>query len=651
MSDLIDDFHTDIISQAKKALGGTLNGTLSALQLGSQGDFPWFWSDTNGAFNERTFNYISRRAAPTPNGSYALPDSFLTTYSGLLDKLSFSLSKADQAKLNAAQLKATVQAGTLVSNYEGNYGPITKADLADATKALGHPVQKIDYVIGYVVGYLWSGAKAADKPPLTQQQMAKAKHLEQILPNAYGNTAAVLPSLAMYLSMMNSVLSLVDASSNAQWLLGQVRGNLESPDAANGGMTSVDTQGQTSETVGYTLQKSPAQILADLTSGSALTIDMSASRTNSNQLQVNVGGHASTVVPISFLSIDVGGSAHYSMFQASGSGSTATIEMEFEGITTVGVAPTMFDVTSRKGWFNPQMLAEAFANGTKDVTGWQFSPATSIKPGPKGDFGMLTNMVISKFPKITITYTAGNYSQFSSVFQQDSHVGVSLFGIPLGGATSSVYKAHHAASTNAKGFTLTLNPPDASVNVAPLDQRAYVIGAVVDHPAASLMGGKTLAAVAEQASLRLLQNASFASTPPFADAVESNGTYNAETAEVADGEARAMVRLGGVTFSNSTGAPVEIVVGDGHGGRVVRVEGARTSPVLNGRLRTIDVLREDGRFSYDMVPFWPNGLLVSDESPYQLRQVLDHDGVTLLLLIRDNTGADVVEVHPAGVLH
>ncbi len=75
----------------------------------------------------------------------------------------------------------------------------------------------------------------------------------------------------------------------------------------------------------------------------------------------------------------------------------------------------------------------------------------------------------------------------------------------------------------------------------------------------------------------------------------------------------------------------------------------QTSPALNGTLMTVDVVHPGARYSYDLSRWLPNGVLVSDESPYRLAQVIGRDGRTLELAISDNHGALVGTFKPAAM--
>jgi hypothetical protein len=273
----------------------------------------------------------------------------------------------------------------------------------------------------------------------------------------------------------------------------------------------------------------------------------------------------------------------------------------------------MFTLTDGKGWLYSAILAQAVRNADQDVTGWHFSPQPPYNFGAGGNFGMLASLVICGYPTIRITYTSGDYKQFSQTFQQNSSVEVKLFGIRLGGIKQSMYRANSSSDSQSNSFTLTLNPPDPTLAVAPLDQLAYVLGGVIQYPG--------------DGSLAAMKRAALAVTG-----------------------GQAMVALGGVSFTNSSGGDVEVYTSQGFKGTVTDIAPFKTSGPLSGKLLTIDVVRSGQRYSYDLTPFQPKGLLVEDESPYTLKQVLGTDGKTLELVISDNSNSIVGSIRPSMAL-
>lgn len=610
MSDLLALFYQGIQQRAQQALAKVLKATLTPIEAGTQVGFPWFWQDSNDNFNLGTFNYVSSRVVPGQHGAVTLADPFVDAYDDVLNVLSWKPSAGDQQLLNQAQLQAAVQAGAAVSGYEQTFGAITSDQLSTAQKVLGYPPQKLDFVIGYVAGYLWSGKSASGAEPLSLATMASARHLDQLLPNTPPSGAPVVTAISAYLAVTNAILSLEDASSHAMWLRGRLMADTETPAAppnGNGGMNTIDDDGNTAVKVGYSIGIAPDDISSSLSGGSSLSISMTASQDSASDLQVSIDGQAAGVVPIDFIDIGLDATAHYSLFQANGSGASASVEMTFPGLTVVPIQPAEWQEDTQTGWFDPTVIAEAVAN-TTGGTGWTFHPAPGYDFSVGGTFGMLATLVVSQYPTITITYTQGDRSDFAQAFSQAASVSVSLFGIPLGGASESSYSANVSSQSTDGSFTLTLVPPTQSGDS--LTQTAYVVAGVVSYPGATPVATKPRPT--------------------------STGTP--------------AVNLGAVSFLNQTGQPVEIYTLAQRKVAVTALPPAQETRALTGRLLNIDVLRRDARYSYDLSRVLPNLLLVDTESPYELQQVLDANGLSLDLVISDNEGARVGNFRPSGVL-
>ncbi len=129
---------------------------------------------------------------------------------------------------------ASAQAQTIVSDYQSTFGTITPAQMALAQTAVGaFAVQTLqDYVVAYVLGYLWSGQQAASKPPLTYTQMANSRNLRSLLPNmpASGNT--VVADVSNYLSILQPVNAIQSNQQLGSWILAQLNLNTSQPTTA-----------------------------------------------------------------------------------------------------------------------------------------------------------------------------------------------------------------------------------------------------------------------------------------------------------------------------------------------------------------------------------------------------------------------------------
>ena len=64
-------------------------------------------------------------------------------------------------------------------------------------------------------------------------------------------------------------------------------------------------------------------------------------------------------------------------------------------------------------------------NGNADVTGFKFLNTPPYNLGPMlsgGNFGLLTNLLISNYPTIKITYTNANFSSFKQAWSEKVRV-------------------------------------------------------------------------------------------------------------------------------------------------------------------------------------------------------------------------------------
>lgn len=613
-TDLMQLFYATINAKAQSQLGNTFKGTLTPIELGAQGDFPWFWQDSNNNFNANTYSYISRRVIPGQHGGVALSGSFINAYDGALTDLTYILSSSDKQLLSSTQTAANVQATSVVNSYQQAYTAITSDQLAKAADVMGMVPTKLDYVIGYVVAYIWSGRNQSKGQPLTYQELSQARSLNSLLPYAPATSQSVLTAVATYLSVTNAILSLEDASSNAMWLKARLLNNTQSPTTDNGGVNTIDSNGGLKIRPGYIVNKSVSLLQDSLNSQSSFQISMTAQRQDANTLNVNIEGQAAGSVQADFFTIGLSANASYSLFQASGSGKSATIEMTFPGLTVVPLEQTQWQQDTMAGWFAIKPLAFAAGNSDFSKTGWAFSPVPSYNFSASGDFGWLSNLIVSNYPTIKITYSEGNYADFSKSFQQSFSTSVKLFGIPLGSASENTFSGSTSAESTDGSFSITIAPPVPDASVSPLDLQAFVLAGEIQYPVQP-------------------------------STVTSSLLRSVKVAEPANQQVSAL--LGGASFINQTGSQAEVCTWFNNQPHYTLLSVGQTSAALNGRLMHIDVLTRQARYSYDLTQFMPNGLLVQDESPYKLKQILD--GNTLKLYIQDVHGGYVGSFSPAGV--
>jgi hypothetical protein len=137
------------------------------------------------------------------------------------------LTDDDQKFIANAKWAASLMAKKIVTDYQDVFGDITSQDLATAQRVCGRFViaNPQDYVIAYVSAYLWSGSKAAGRPPLSLAHMAGARHLEDLLPTMPPRAAKVVADIVIYLSILRKVSRLLINPPLGAWIRAQIQAN------------------------------------------------------------------------------------------------------------------------------------------------------------------------------------------------------------------------------------------------------------------------------------------------------------------------------------------------------------------------------------------------------------------------------------------
>jgi hypothetical protein len=479
-------FYSALQEQAMAAVQDTFKSTLYPVQYPSQGDFKWNWQNGNQVFNDATYQYVNALASPgnvvdtvalSPGGGFA------NAYVAVINDMVFSLSSGDQAKLTQAQSNASVQAGTIVSDYQNSYGTITAAQMAAAGVQT-----KQDYVIGYVLGSQWSGAT----PPLSYTAMATARNLKALLPKAPMGADQVITDVTVYLNLMQPVNGFSDQLQNGAWTLSQLKANAMYPSASNGGIQTFDPNTGTvlpGYNDGWGISDSIASINNDLlNTGRTISIGMTTSQSSGSDLEVNVQGQAGFTIG-SWLEFETEVSGGYDMSKTAGTSTDCSVSITYAGYSMVPAAPAAWQQATNTGFYYPDPINQAVVNGTQDVTGFKFLNTPPYQLGPLasgGNFGLLTNLLISNYPTISITYTHADYSTFAQSWNEQASGNLTLFGfIKLGSFSQGAYGSSFTQGSDNSTFTVTFSASPEVTGVPQNLKTAYVIGAAVANPGAT----------------------------------------------------------------------------------------------------------------------------------------------------------------------
>jgi hypothetical protein len=478
-----EQFYSALQEQAMAAVQDTFKSTLYPVHYPSQGDFKWNWQNGNQVFNDATYQYINALAAPgqVPNTvALSAGGGFANAYVAVLNAMVYSLSSGDQAKLTQAQSNASVQAQTIISDYQNLYGTITPAQMTAAGVST-----KQDYVISYVMGSQWSGAT----PPLSYSAMASARNLKTLLPKAPASSDQVITDVVAYLNLMQPVNGLSDQLQNGAWTLSQLKNNAMNPSVSNGGIQTFDPNSGSvlpGYNDGWGISDSIAAINNDLqNTGRTISIAMSTSQSSGNELNVNVQGQAGFSIG-SWLEFSTEASGGYDMSKTAGTSTDCSVSITYAGYSMVPAAPAAWQQATNVGFYYADPISQAAVNQGQDVTGFKFLNNPPYQLGPVssgGNFGLLTNLLISNYPTISITYTHADYQTFAQNWNEKVSGNLTLFGfIKLGSFSQGAYGSSFSKGSDDSTFTVTFSASPEVTGVPQNMKTAYVVGAAVANP-------------------------------------------------------------------------------------------------------------------------------------------------------------------------
>ena len=167
-----------------------------------------------------------------------------------------------------------------------------------------------------------------------------------------------------------------------------------------------------------------------------------------------------------------------------GNSSESSVTIEYPGYALVPVVPSSWQPDNNVGWYYPDPIAEAFSNGTQDVTGFRFVAPTGYNLQPLtngGNFGMLTNLLISNYPNVTVSYKNARLATFSHTWPQSLRGYITLLEHLNLGSSSHPYVGTYQPGSSNSELALTFLPQ--TVPVPLLQQTAFVIGGSISNPA------------------------------------------------------------------------------------------------------------------------------------------------------------------------
>jgi hypothetical protein len=452
-------------SQAQAAIGSAL-GTqpLVAFETGALGNFPYYYNDpANLMFNSLTYNWINNALNSDVPPIQQMPGSlFSNSMLNVLATVNYSLSKADQAKLNNAYLASQDQQMALLTAWQAAYGPLPKDS-------------PIDSIMNTVTSK-WA------TPPTTAAAIQSSTNLSVLLNTAPFSGRAMFPLLSNYLNALGDSVSLFNAKLMRNAYLAQALAALQTPTAANGGMQLNDRSDKFYPS--YTVNTPLNQIINGLQNPAApVTLEMEVNIASETEYSVSIAGKAGFTIPfLDFFTLGIKGSASYFHDEIVKQSSSVTVKMSFSGVTTVSYVPNAYNESTGQGWLYIQPILDAIKNEGVDVSGYHFSPDPGTDFGPDGSFGILQGLAISNYPSVEIVITSDNFQSIQTTFQQQISTSLSFLGIPLASASESTYSNSASSNESNSTVTITFDPPPNMVAGTSVQSMGWVLGVQTLYP-------------------------------------------------------------------------------------------------------------------------------------------------------------------------
>ena len=459
-------FIEEITKQVNTMLGSQLPGTFSPMSYPPGFNYAIQYSQPP-IYNSIALNTLNSCLQVATNGMLTLSSEiFSTTYFKILTTTKYQYSENDLKVVqdpNIQSQQGAVATEATTSGYASQFS-------SDFT---GAPTYYA--VIKSVL------KNFSDKP--TDWSSGNIAAAAKQLPNAgFASLGQAISNAVNQLAPLNTILG---TQSQAEKELDASKNNTQNPSATNGGLQISPTDYY----VGWDKLPTNAQVLGGLQSGSSVKISISASNFSSQSTQFSISGSGGFSIPIGdFFSIGISGGASYNMSKYTSSASSLDMELSYPGVSMVQAEPKPLTANYTAGWYDESLLRSIVTgSGDPNISGFKIDPKSQFNVpntfGPGKPFSRLTAAVISNFPTIKMTFTAGEASAIKTDFQQGSSVKVKLLGLFTIGSVSESYHIQTVDTTSVSGkIVVTLAPPSISGTV-PLDKQVcYLLGGVADYP-------------------------------------------------------------------------------------------------------------------------------------------------------------------------
>jgi len=430
----------------------------------------YFKSSETDEINRTLYdNLISKRIKGAGEGKFNIKYAektssvFTNDYLMLYDKLIFQLSPEDESIYQSQVAKVAGKMKALAplwnnwvkANPDQKVPPLdindTNLALMQMTSTLMGPWFNTDYT-----------EKVRGNPSYVYQHIEEFNKIFNKIPLSVPET--MLNQIKDVLITQGTQGSIVSQRSTALKIIDSIKANIGTPTSENGGLK---LKGSSKMIPGMSFQPaSPLTLKNQLVQDppTTMSIQVSITKTDQEALNVDVQGGASISIPISmFLSFGASGGAQYHLFENNFVGSKFDLKLTLRNVQyapDLAIEPTPYNISTGQGWMYTQPIIEALKTGTRtDVTGYKFTggkPDFNFDKG--GDFGIITGMILSQFPELSLTFEQCESKQVHEFFEQHASAGISFLGIPLGGGRESSRYTHDYSYESDTKITVNMKP-------------------------------------------------------------------------------------------------------------------------------------------------------------------------------------------------
>lgn len=358
------------------------------IKFPSQGNFNWFYENMAGDFNAYTYNYLSGAVKSTGTTGLAKLEAsgtFPNGWNQMLYNTTYRLSTAEAEMLDSITALVSPEGLTVLTTYESIFGNVSNFELTEAQVVWGieYLPTKLDYVINIIIGEQWSCRDSNYQEPMTWSQLASCPDLVDSLPCMPDSGLPVITALENYIGLLESAYEIQDQLSEGVWTLFNLKINTTQPSAQNGGMITFDPQTgerSASDQVGYAVQKPLLKIMEQLNDSTrSLFVNLDFTILDSIYVIAYFLNYPfkGDSLGISYMEPDTFGG-----MSGNGRSLLSFISYKYTGLCGVDCTPSYFDDQTICGWFQPQILADAWENEGQDLTGYYFNSAVAYTPYP-----------------------------------------------------------------------------------------------------------------------------------------------------------------------------------------------------------------------------------------------------------------------------